>query len=402
MRLVALLSARETAPDAPERASPPEALRFGDRLLLDYQARQALLAGAEELIVHFDIPSPELTSAADRLSRTLDVPVSFLSDGPALARRLQSDDRILMLADRMIVPQDAIAELCETTAPALLVTPTTPVTAALERIDGLHVWGGAAILPAAIVLDTLDMLGDWDLMLTLLRRAVQHDARRITLSPDLVSAGHLARLEGQADADRALDRLAAGRSDGKMPRGLTAVFAPFKRLLLPELVRRGIDPSYLSIGGGALAVAGVAAASGDWWIAALLLILLAEGALALGVDGAMLMIRQPPARWLRLLVEGAGLAVLAIIGGRLADHVPLALAGIGLPLALVALLGLAGEGTRDRPDWTEWVRLTPARAVIVGLFGALAGQMVAAMLIIGLMAICAVAVRLLVVEEKRI
>lgn len=365
-------------------------------MLLDYQVRQALLAGAEELIVHFDVPSGELTSAADRLSRTLDVPVSFLNDGPALARRLQSDDRVLLLADRMVLPQDAIEALCDAPAPTLLVTATTPASAALERIDGVHVWAGAALIPATMVLDTLDMLGEWDLMLTLLRRAVQQGAARIPLSPDLVSTGRLVRVEGQEDADRALDMLAAGQGRGP------ALFAAVERRLLPELVRHGVDPAYLSLGGGALALAGVAAASMGWWIVALLLVLLGEGGLALGIGSAALMIRTPPAPWLRLLIEGAGLAVIAIIGGKLAAGEGLALAGVALPLALIALLRLAGPSAQSAPHWAQHVRLTPAGAVLIMLLATLVGQAVPGLLIVGLAAICAVAARLIFGEDKRI
>lgn len=403
MRLVALLSARESGHDLRELGMALGRIRFGGQAPIEYQARQALAAGAEALILSFDVPTGELAQVADRLARESDVPVILASDGPSIARQLGSDDRVLMIAERIILPQDALGRLIEAGPPAMLVTPTTPVTEQFERIDGQHVWAGAALLPARMVLDTLDMLGEWDLVLTLLRRLVQGEAHRVELSPDLAAAGQLVLLTDQGQADRALDALSARRAlAGRALDTISALSGLIERPLVTELVRRQVDSAHLRLASGVLALGAIAAVTVGWPIVGILAAMLGETALGLASTSAELMLRRRPAPWLRLLVKGASLAVLAIIGGRLANGESLALAGIGTPLVLVALLALQGRGKGKAGHWSLQPRLSTGIALAIGLAGILAGRPVGAFLLIAILAVAAVAVRLLIRDDERL
>lgn len=405
MRLVALLSARTPAAGPSATAFAPDDLRIGVHLPVEHQARQAILAGAEQLVIRSELPTPELARMADQLSRETGIPVLLANDGPELTRRIEKDDRVLLLAAQMIVPQSAMDDLAAASVPALLVTPTEPATAHLERVDARHVWAGGALLAGETLLGTVDMLGEWDLELTLLRRAVQQDARRIELPVDMSSSGRLARIDDRAEAEKALAALSQeGFADEGGRDALTAALAPVARGLVATLTRLQVNPDHMGWTAAMLAIFGVAAGSAGWPLIALPLALLAEATLGLHRGSAQLLLRRGPQSWLQVLVKGASLAVLATIGGRLADGDALALLGVGLPLALIAVQTLADARDRRpaeaRPNL--WQRFTTPMALILALLGALGGHPQGALVAIGLCAFGTVAARLLAAGDDRI
>lgn len=405
MRLVALLSARAPAAGPSASAFAPDELHIGVHLPVEHQARQAILAGAQLLLLRTEFPTPELSRVADRLSRESGVSVLIATDGPEIARRIEKDDRILMLGGQMIVPQPAMDELASADAPSLLVTPTEPATAHFERIDGSHVWAGGALIPGETVLSTVDMLGEWDLELTLLRRAVQQNARRIELPPAMAASARLVRIDERADAERALAALTEGAAgDAGEGDALVMALAPVSRRLVAVLARMQVNPGRLSWASGMLAVLAVATASGDWPRFALIVALIAEATLGLHDGCARIMLRSSAALWLKVLVKGASLAVLGVIGGRLADGDALALLGALLPLGLVAAQAVADARIRPAADdrATLWTRLGTGTTLLLALVGALVGRTADAFVLIGLCAFGTVVARLLAPEDKRI
>ncbi len=406
MRLVVLLSVRVPAAGASAGAFAPDAVRIGVHLPVEHQARQALLAGADQILVRSDLPTPDVSRAIDRLARESGVPVLLAGDGPDLARRIERDDRVLMLGTQMIVPQAALEALADAPMPALLVTPTETATAHFERIDGTHVWAGGVIFSGEMLLDTVDMLGEWDLELTLLRRAVQQGARRIELPVESVTAGELVRVEGRIDADRVLAALSRGGfADEARQDALSMLMAPVARRLVGMLMRFEVNPDHLAWASGMLAIFGLAVASAGWPVIALVLALLAESALGLHRGCGEIMLRREAPLWLRVLVQGAGLGVLAVIGGRLAEGGGLALLGVALPLALIAVQTVADR--RAPPLLLTgrarlWTRLTPAMAGVAALAGALVARPLEAFILIGLCTFGTVAARLLAGAQKRI
>ncbi len=143
MRLVALLSARAPAAGA----FAPDELRIGVHMPVEHQARQAILAGAEQLVIRSDMPSRCWRAPPTAVPRDRDS-VLLVADGPDLTRRIEKDDRVLMLTAQMILPQHALDALAAAPVPALLVTPTETATAHFERIDARHVWAGGRCCPA--------------------------------------------------------------------------------------------------------------------------------------------------------------------------------------------------------------------------------------------------------------
>ncbi len=238
----------------------------------------------------------------------------------------------------MILPQHALETLAAASAPALLVTPTETATAHLERIDGAPCLGGRGA--ARWRHDPCDR--------TLLRRAVQQGAQRIELPVELVTADRLVRIDTRADAERALAALSQGGFAEVAGRdALSAVLVPVGRRIVSALTLFEIKPDQLGWGAGLASIFGIAAASADWPRLALMLALAAEAALGLLGGCAQVMLRRGAPLWLQVLVKGASLAVLGVIGGRLGEGNALALAGAGLPLALIAAQSVADA--RDKP-----------------------------------------------------
>ncbi len=405
MRLVALLNARAPAAGASASAFTADELRIGVHSPVEHQARQALAAGAEHILIRSDQPQGDIAHIADRLSRESGVPILAVGDGPDLARRLERDDRVLLIAERMILPQQALDDLLAAPVPALLVTPSQSATAHLERIDARHVWAGAALLAGETLLATIDMLGEWDLELTLLRRAVQQSARRIELAADLVTAGRVIRIGAPADAQQALEALSRSGFADVPPRDpLAALLAPVGRRLVEPLARYQVNPVQIRWGVGLFAVLAIAGASADWPRLGLLLALLAEAGLGLSEACARVMLHRPAPAWLRVLAKGAGLTVLAILGGRLANGELLALLGVALALGLVGVQTIA-DLQDERPVLGRlglWRHLSTGMALTIGLGGALGGRVPDAFILIGLYAFGTVTARLLAKGDNRI
>lgn len=248
-------------------------LPLAGRTLIEYQAALALSAGAGHIVVLVERVPAALAQAIDRLRRQ-DVRVEIARSVADAADRFHPDERIMLVADGAIAAQGAIDVLADATAPALLTLPDTPDHALFERIDAAQRWAGFALLRKPALETTAEMLGEWDLSSTLLRRLVQSDAARIealdpsgegplpppvlAIGPDAIGAIE-ASLQRRADpgegnwAERYLHRLIA---------------AP----LVGPLLARQVDQAHVAIGAVALAWgAALLAGLQLFWGAALLL-----------------------------------------------------------------------------------------------------------------------------------
>jgi len=403
MALIALLSAHETARErlADGRAGP--LIGLGGQPLVEFQARAAISAGAERILILTEAATPDLGQLVDRLGAGTGVQAALVQDMITLARSIAPGDQLLLIVENVVIPLGSLASLARSEAPALLAVADAPATSAFERIDAETRWAGALLMTGDAVLGTLDMLGDWDLSLTLLRRAVQDDARRIALSPEQVMDGHLAIVHDAATARLALqaraeqDRLDAMAGTGPIGR----LLSPLSRIIVQELVRREVEPGWLHGAALAAAALGLVLAVGGYAILALLAALLASAIDELARQGARITLRSGGMDWRQWLVSAAGLVTLAIIGWRLADARPLALAGAWLPLMLVGLL--AWRRARGKPTdiWSGWTAMTVPVALLITLAGFLAGRPEIALALLGLLATIMAALRFVLDENAR-
>ncbi len=393
MAFIALLSARE----GPGAAAGGMPIEFGGQPLVEFQARMAIAAGAEHILIQSEPGSPELSQLVDRLTAERQVSVALARDMLAISRSLAPTDVILVMAENMLIPAEVIASLAEQKAPALIALPPVPATNDFERIDADAMWAGALLLTGEAVLGTLDMLGEWDLGLTLLRRAVQLDAQRVFLSPELVMDGRLGWLRDQRGADAALEVLAerdqalASRESG----GLRRLLAPVARPLVRELVRRQIEPAALTAIALLAGAVGLALGFSGFSVPAVLFGLFALGACDIAGQCAQITLRPAASSMRRHAVDGLALATLALIGWQLADGKILALSGAWLPLLLSAMISLVPE----REDaaiglWTRWIQISISIALVVVLAGLVLGMGDIAFALLGLLAFTVVALRL--------
>jgi len=404
MALVALLSARDGALDRAAPGRTGALIDFGGQPLLEYQARLAINAGAERVLIHVDSATADLGQLLDRLAAEGQSEIALVQDMTMLSRSLATDDRVLLITENLILPSEALASLLVAGPASMLVLPAVPATSAFERIDAEANWAGSLSLPARNVLATLDMLGDWDLSLTLLRRAVQDDVRRVALSPELVMDGRLALVRDQASADVALQALSDSSQTvlTEQGGGLGSLFAPVSRAMVRELIRRQIEPGQLAVLALLLGVAAVALAVGQWVIPALIVVLLALGLSDLGRQCALVTLRAPGPSWRHRLIQGAGLGILAIVGFRLSMGQLLALSGAWLPLFFIAVLAFAEDIVPPAGLWARWMKVTVASAVMLVLIGQLLGMGGPAFALLGALAAIVVAARLVPIGHRKV
>jgi hypothetical protein len=397
MALIALLSARDNARERTAVGHAGSLIEFGGQPLIEFQARMAINAGAEHVFIQVDSTSPDLSQLVDRLTADRQASIALVQDMATLSRSLVPDDRLIVIAENLIAPPEAMSSLTEGSMPAFLALPVVPATTGFERIDGETVWAGAMSVSGGAVLDTVDMLGEWDLGLTLLRRAVQDGARRILLSPELVMDGRLTLVHDQQSADAALQVLAdQGQSTTSgQASGLGGLLAPVARPLVRELVRRQIEPVRASTIALVLSAAGLGLGVSGFAILAVLVMLSAQGLSDIARQSAEVTLRPAGSLWRNRLVPGLGLALLAVIGWRLSDGHILSLSGAWLPLLLTAMLSLVRERSDPVAElWADWLHLTVPIALLVILSGLVLDMTGVAFTLLGLIAAAIVAIRL--------
>lgn len=378
MTLVALLMARG---GTPLRALLP----IAGQTLLEYQARQATAAGAAECAVVVDAVTPDLAAAVDRLQRD-SIRVTLIRDLPSLGRLVSLDDRVLIMGEGHVLPTERLRELAALTPPIIMSLPATPETRDFERIDGDGMWAGAALSDGALLLSTIDMLGEWDLCLTILRRLVQEGAQRMICDVGAVMDGSVAIVRDAASASAAQAVLARRLGTDGDRQGLDDVLlGRAAGVLARAATRRGLAAEQLrAVALGCIAVGSLFMAT--WNIAA-------GAALALaGLLAAHVGVRVK--RTLRLtdtrdLSQSWPVAMILIalffVGWRVGGGSPLSLLGSAMVPALVALAPLASKsaGSRRPPFW---MLIGPASATAALLLGALLAVPAAALALVGLTA----------------
>ncbi|MFL6858020.1 MAG: hypothetical protein ACJ8EB_08955, partial [Allosphingosinicella sp.] len=178
MTLAALIAAYHEAdePGGGLRATLP----LAGRTLFERQAKLAAAAGAQPIVVAVERVPPALAGALDRL-RAQGLKLVVARTALEAAEAVHPDDRLLLIADGLIPAEAHIERLLSLGGNAVLTVPDVRVDDRFERIDAQSRWAGLAVVDGELLKRTAEMLHDWDLQSTLLRRAVQSGARHIAL-----------------------------------------------------------------------------------------------------------------------------------------------------------------------------------------------------------------------------
>lgn len=366
MGFAAILSASRPASDSP--ASSRASLFFAGQTLVEYQARQAVRAGADRILIMVSVITPALSQAVDRLSAD-GIAVALVRDMVTMVRDAPRDADALLIADGAIVAQGHIDALGRAEGNALLVTDDSRASAPFERIDAGQRWAGVARISPDLLFGTLDMIGDWDLALTLVRAAVQRGARRVTVAEADLLEGRVALVENQAQAVLVAQAVTASGASVRGRRGGIEhlLFAPLVGFLGPALMRAQVPALQVRIGAIALAAIALVPIELQWTLTGFVLLLLALLVAEVADRVDELALRRPPDGWLAFAVPGLALIGL-VLGGASAVAVDLAL--------LTGILMVATRWQRTGGA-APWMILTPGTVLLLllgaGVFGALAG-----------------------------
>jgi len=305
-------------------------LPLAGRSLLQHQVRTAANLGASPVVVLVERVPDGLVAAMDELAAD-GLSVSLARHAGEAADTLPSDAPVLLIGDGVVATQAALERVLHAGAPALLTLPDNPGLERWERIDGGTRWAGVALAPPDAVGDVADMLGEWDMPSTLLRRLVQDGATRLPVRAEAgapVMALHAGELHGFER--RLLASASPSRSDWVRARLLPIVERPLVERLAPT----GANPAGLLW--GALALLGLGAFFfGRGWLGAGLVACILSTPVA-GVAERLAAVRLQPLR--------RGPELLA-----------------ALPVvASVALLALAWRLSAEDADWDVVLAATGA------------------------------------------
>jgi hypothetical protein len=392
MPLAAILCATAPSSDRPEVSRG--SLLFAGQALVEYQARQAVFAGARSLFIIVDRVTPAWSRMIDRLSAD-GIHAYLVRDMSVLVRQLPRDADTLLFSDGMIVDQRYIAALGESSGNALLVVEDSAATSHLERIDLGHRWAGVARVAPAVIFDTLDLIGDWDLLLTLLRAVVQNEPRRIVVPQSDILEGRVALVDSQAGADLVAGSLKAPIEFDRHVAGLERyALMPLARFAATRLLRMQIPVAQMRWAAAVVAGLGLLVLFSGWYLATLLLFF---GAVCLDMIarhvGTMTRLENRRDFW-RFLPTAIGLIGITWIGSRIGA------ASDALHLAILSAVAVAILDHGRRRILPDWAYPTPAGVLVLLILGFVFGVPVAAFQILSLAALISMAFQLLRSERN--
>lgn len=240
MALIALVGASEIVPDGGLRAL----VTVAGETLIERQALRLADVGVTHLAVVVGAVPPELLATCDRIRRR-GLNVTPVRDAADLRALVQDGDRVMLVADGLRAGGTHYTALARSGTPAILVTGDTLLTQGFERIDATRRWGGLACISDAMVGELAAMPGEWDMMLTLLRLAVQAGARRLYCEPALFEQGEIAIVTDRPTAALLEQSSLQQVEYGGMGLGRSAIMMPIVRLAGPFLVKSAGTARYL-------------------------------------------------------------------------------------------------------------------------------------------------------------
>lgn len=391
MSLAAILSA--TAPSSDRPGVLRAQLVFAAQTLIEYQAHQAIRAGANQIFVMIEAVTPFFSRMVDRFAEA-GVSVYLIRDMSGLVHQLPRESDILLFADGAVIDQKYVAELGQAEGNALLLAEDDGTTAHMERVDAASRWAGLARVSPVTLFNTLDLIGDWDVVLTLMRAAVQNNPKRVTITTSDIAEGRVALVDRQDMADLVGKSLASASWNNWVGAEHYLLQGPVKLLATP-LLRMQVPAAHIALAALGVAALGALAIVPGWTLAALALLLLALMADLLSRQLAAMGQQSPLGkRALWLLPMMISLAVLALGWryGRVSDSLYLG------TIIMVSVLLLERRSASGLPRWA-W--MTPGSALILLLLGALVGQFAGALVLAALLGVFSLAAMLLIRDNGR-
>src|SRR5690606_28162728 len=368
--LIALVGASETLPDGGLRAL----VSLAGETLIERQAARLADVGVTHIAVAVGPVPAELLATCDRIRRR-GMRVTSVRTAADLMALAEEDDRIILVADGLRAGGTHYAAIAKPGTPAILVTGDTVLTQGFERIDATRRWGGLACLSPPMVAELAAMPGEWDMMLTLLRLAVQAGARRLYCEPALFEQGEIAIVVDRRVAALIEQSSLQQVEYGGMGLGRSAIMMPLVRLAGPLLVKSPATARYLPYVTGLLwVIVALLAASGLVAAAALVALFGGLGLAAMRFLSAFRAESAGQDRW-REIIRTFAWVLLAIfpwlmsLAGAAHEAPPFAEAALAPCLAAAILLArwlYEDSGEKRRFHWLlpdadqAWIMLAPS------------------------------------------
>ncbi|QAY79021.1 hypothetical protein [Sphingosinicella sp. BN140058] len=271
MTLAALIAAYHEADEAGGglRATLP----LAGRTLLERQARLAVAAGADLIVVAVERVPPDLLAAIDRL-RGQGIKVAVARSALEAAEAVHPQDQLLIVADGLIATEIHVERLIGLGGSAILTVPDVRVDDRYERIDAHSRWAGLALLDGETLKRTAAMLGEWDLQSTLLRRSIQAGVRQMSVrgepADDLLTIAE--RTEDLAELQQRLFEGAGAQRTDWVSRYL---LGPLEQAATRRLMPTSATPGMLGLSAALMTAFAVLSFASGWLLTGMACLLLA-------------------------------------------------------------------------------------------------------------------------------
>ncbi len=345
---------------------------------VEFQLRRAQAAGVGHAVIYVERVTSTLLAAVDRL-RGEGLSVDLARTVADAAEMIHPDEGVLMIAPDLVISPARMAALVAHDEPVLLCVRDEPANDRFERIDPTTRWTGFARIDGGLLRRTAAMVGDWDFASTLMRRAVQEGAERMTLTPEEAGAD-LIVLDGVAAAQVAGRRLVASSRVDSAGWATRWLLAPIARLMARIAGDLGIEAQSVTVAGFCFfAIATVSALAG-WIVASLLVFLIGQACDLSGSIGTQT--GAGTRRWERYRFPARALAAAIVV---LAMGTTLTLRTmqwgcVVLALVIIGATWLAAPLARDDARMAAW-RSDPSGHAIIGIVGFTVGAPILALAI---------------------
>lgn len=275
--------------------------------VLEHQVRRLAAAGVTKTFLLVDEWPPALAAPLGRL-RADGIAVDAVRAFADVADRIVGEPRVLLVADGTLPDRALVDRLVQAPVPALAALPDEPAFAAFERIDADTRWAGVAMLDGRRVSEAAAMLGEWDPISTMMRRAVQEGAARVDApQPPLLADRAEALVQAEAGLVAASREAAVGWAD-------RFIVLPLVDVGLPLFFARAIEPVWPAIVALLLTGMGATAALLGYRWPALLFLLAGMPIARMATRLAAVQARALPfARWLGWAMPvGLGLGAVGL------------------------------------------------------------------------------------------
>lgn len=354
----------------------PGCASVGGTTILERQVREALAAGATQVVVVGEGIARDIATrlaAEDRCWRA--------ADARALARRLREfpDDDMLLFAAGAIIDERIVKAMVVADGAMRLAVFGDTAPAGAERLDSGAHWAGLLWMPARQAAAIVAELGEWDLAGTLVRSAIEAGAERLAVG-SLPTYAPARRREvpmlwamPRTDQERRLvtSQLLAAAQKGVLDWPARFIHPPIEDALVRMLLDTPVTPNMVTLFSAVLGAVGIICfASGWlWWGLAIALVL---GPID-GVDGKLARVRHQFSRWGdlehvldKILEYGWFLALGWWFSGQHGSAAWLAAAGIIIFALVEALNGefyrrFTGHQIDDRGTFERQFRLVAGR-----------------------------------------